>query len=153
TASSSAGSSDRPSRWQRVNELFHAAISRPPDERTRFLVAQCGGDGDLQRDVESLIAAHERGGASLTARAILTPGARIREYEITGFLASGAMGEVYRARDTRLGREAALKILPPSFVADPDRRARFEREARVLASLTHPHIATIYGFQEDGGVS
>ena len=68
------------------------------------------------------------------------------------FIAKGGMGEVYRARDRRLERDVALKILPAAFVADPDRRARFEREARVLASLNHPHIATIYGFEEEAGV-
>ena len=68
--------------------------------------------------------------------------------DVTGFIASGGMGDVYRARDTRLGRDAALKVLPSPVVSDPDRRARFEREARTLASLTHPHIATIYGVEE-----
>ena len=65
-------------------------------------------------------------------------------------LGAGGMGEVYRARDTRLGRDVAIKILPRAFTADPDRLARFEREARVLASLNHPHIAGIYGFEEMG---
>jgi len=63
------------------------------------------------------------------------------------------MGEVYRARDPKLGREVAIKILPPAFAADPDRLARFDREARVLASLNHPHIAQIYGVEETGGVA
>ena len=63
------------------------------------------------------------------------------------------MGEVYRARDTRLGRDVAIKILPRAFIADPDRLARFEREARVLAALNHPNIATIHGVEETGGIS
>src|SRR5262245_37601631 len=62
------------------------------------------------------------------------------------------MGEVYRARDTKLGRDVAIKILPPEFTADPDRRARFEREARLLAALNHPHIAQIHGLEDADGI-
>ncbi len=79
----------------------------------------------------------------------LAPGTRLGGYEIEAGLGAGGMGEVYRARDSRLGRDVAIKILPPEFTTDPDRLARFEREARVLASLNHPHIAAIYGV-EDG---
>ena len=75
-------------------------------------------------------------------------GSRIGTFEIVEPLGAGGMGEVYRARDTRLGREVAIKVLPPSLAIDADRRARFEREARVLASLNHPHIATLYGIEE-----
>ena len=78
----------------------------------------------------------------------LSPGSRIGHYEIIGSLGAGGMGEVYRARDTRLGRDVAIKLLPDSFVSDPDRLARFEREARTLASLNHPNIAQIYGMEE-----
>ncbi|HMF27556.1 MAG TPA: serine/threonine-protein kinase, partial [Candidatus Cybelea sp.] len=78
----------------------------------------------------------------------LAAGTRIGAYEIVAPLGAGGMGEVYRARDLRLGREVALKILPDLFATDPDRRARFEREAQVLASLNHPYIAAIYGFEE-----
>jgi Tol biopolymer transport system component len=78
----------------------------------------------------------------------LPPGARLGPYEILGPLGAGGMGEVYRARDTKLGREVALKLLPELFAADPDRLMRFEREARTLASLNHPHIAQIYGIEE-----
>ena len=80
----------------------------------------------------------------------ITPGTRIGVYEILGSLGAGGMGEVYRARDTKLERDVALKVLPPAFTEDVDRVARFRREARLLASLNHPHIGTIYGF-EDGG--
>ena len=80
----------------------------------------------------------------------LQPGTRIGVYEILGSLGAGGMGEVYRARDTKLERDVALKVLPPAFTEDVDRVARFNREARLLASLNHPHIGTIYGF-EDGG--
>jgi WD40 repeat protein len=81
----------------------------------------------------------------------LRPGTRIGTYEVTGSLGAGGMGEVYRAHDTRLGRDVALKILPASFAADPDRRARFEREARALAALNHPNIAHIYAVEDVAG--
>ena len=78
----------------------------------------------------------------------LIPGTRFGAYEITAAIGAGGMGEVYRARDTRLGRDVAVKILPDVFASDPERRGRFEREARTLAALNHPHIAQIYGFEE-----
>src|SRR2546428_8955042 len=82
----------------------------------------------------------------------LTAGTKLGPYEIVAPLGAGGMGEVYRARDAKLGREVALKLLPPMFTADADRRARFEREARVLASLNHPHIAAIYGVEHREGI-
>jgi serine/threonine-protein kinase len=81
----------------------------------------------------------------------LTPGTRLGTYDIGSAIGAGGMGEVYRAHDTKLSREVALKILPESFVHDPDRVARFRREAQVLASLNHPHIAAIYGLEEANG--
>jgi eukaryotic-like serine/threonine-protein kinase len=83
---------------------------------------------------------------------IVGPGARIGPYEIVGSLGAGGMGEVYRARDPKLHRDVAIKVLPPAFAQDADRRARFEREARILASLNHPRIATVHGLEEAGGV-
>ena len=80
----------------------------------------------------------------------LITGARLGPYEITGTLGAGGMGEVYRARDRKLNRDVALKILPDAFAADPERLARFQREAQVLASLNHPHIGAIYGFEDSG---
>src|SRR5437667_1574591 len=82
----------------------------------------------------------------------LIPGARLGPYEVIAAIGAGGMGEVYRARDTKLHRDVALKILPPTFASDPDRLARFHREAQVLASLNHPHIAAIYGFEDSGDV-
>src|ERR671934_242440 len=79
-------------------------------------------------------------------------GTRIGAYEVIESLGAGGMGEVYRARDTRLDRDVAIKILPEAFAHDADRLARFEREAKTLASLNHPHIAAIYGLEEQGGV-
>jgi serine/threonine-protein kinase len=138
-------------RWERVNALFHAALARAPATRDAFLSAECRDDAGLRREVQSLLDAHDDSQTS-DSSATVGVGFRIGDYQITGFIAKGGMGEVYRARDRKLGREVALKILPAAFVADPDRRARFEREARVLASLNHPHIATIYGFEEEAGV-
>ena len=81
----------------------------------------------------------------------LSAGTRLGPYEILSALGAGGMGEVYRARDTKLNRDVALKVLPPAFTADADRVARFEREARLLASLNHPHIGSIYGLEDTGG--
>ena len=83
---------------------------------------------------------------------MLSLGTRLGPYEIVGSLGSGGMGEVYRGRDTALGRQVAIKILPDAFAADPDRQARFEREARTLALLNHPHIAAIYGLESASGL-
>src|SRR5215510_7892235 len=82
----------------------------------------------------------------------LAPGSRFGAYIVGPLLGAGGMGEVYRAQDTVLGREVALKVLPESFALDPDRLARFKREAQVLASLNHPNIGGIYGFEESTGV-
>jgi len=83
---------------------------------------------------------------------VLNPGTRIGPYEITGALGAGGMGEVYRARDTKLQRDVAIKILPEAMARDAQRLARFEREAQVLASLNHPNIAAIYGLEESNGI-
>ena len=80
-------------------------------------------------------------------------GTRLGVYEVTALIGEGGMGQVYRATDTRLKRQVAIKILPPSLAADADRLARFQREAEVLASLNHPNIAAIYGLEESGGLT
>ena len=82
----------------------------------------------------------------------LADGAQLGPYEVLARLGAGGMGEVYRARDTKLGREVALKILAPALAGDPQYMARFQREAQVLASLNHPHIATVHGLEESEGV-
>src|ERR1700716_973045 len=82
----------------------------------------------------------------------LPSGTRLGVYEVAALIGAGGMGEVYRARDTKLGRDVAIKVLPVSFATDPDRLARFEREARLLASLNHPNIGAIYGVDETAGV-
>src|ERR1700738_1441915 len=83
----------------------------------------------------------------------LVPGTRFGVYEVLALIGSGGMGEVYQARDTRLERDVAIKILPQAFVSDPERIARFQREAKTLASLNHPNIGGIYGLDESGGLT
>ena len=83
----------------------------------------------------------------------LTPGTRVGVYDITAAIGEGGMGQVYRATDTRLKRQVAIKVLPPSLAAEVDRLSRFQREAEVLASLNHPNIAAIYGLEESGGIT
>jgi len=86
------------------------------------------------------------------AQLALTPGTRLGVYDITAPIGEGGMGQVYRATDTTLGRQVAIKILPDAFAQDPERLGRFEREAKTLASLNHPHIAAIYGFEQSAGM-
>src|SRR6187399_843853 len=81
----------------------------------------------------------------------LTPGSQLGSYEIQSLLGEGGMGQVYKARDGKLGRDVAIKVLPPSVANDPERLARFEREAKLLASLSHTNIAQIYGLENSGG--
>jgi tRNA A-37 threonylcarbamoyl transferase component Bud32 len=161
-------------RWTLVKRLFEAALGHPAHDRAAFVQTACGADAELRREVESLLAAHADAGrfaeqppvpamsASVAmdgvpsdeqSRPLLHPGARIGAYRIRGFVASGGMGDVYRAHDLHLHRDVALKILPVSFAADRDRVARFEREARLLAALNHPHIAAIYGFEQQTDVA
>src|SRR5262249_35995728 len=119
----------------------------------------CAGDSQLRRRVDALLAhasAAERfietSAMAVTARRLaqesaVRPGARIGSFEVLEQIGAGGMGEVYRAHDSELGRDVAIKILPPPFLSDADRVARFEREARVLAALSHPNIAAIYAVE------
>src|SRR5262245_52883159 len=140
--------------WTELEALFHEALARAPAERAAFLAERCAGRLDRQLEVEALLRAHERTASALevppTLQTQLRAGMRLGSYEVLSQLGAGSMGEVYRARDTRLGRDVAIKVLPALFLSDPERRTRFEREARVLASLNHPHIAAIYGVEEAG---
>jgi serine/threonine protein kinase len=147
-----------PERLRQIESLFHSARERTPDERDAFLARACAGDSALRREVESLLAQPPAGlidapiGALVAGLAspasVLLTGRRIGVFEVQGLLGVGGMGEVYRARDTRLGRDVAIKILPRTVKDDSDRLARFEREARVLASLNHPHIGAIFGLED-----
>jgi eukaryotic-like serine/threonine-protein kinase len=146
-------------RWGQVSRLFHAARALDADARAAFLAAECGRDAALRREVESLLAQpDESWQTSLTeAQAMAEPmsatmiGRQIGGYRLQVLLGAGGMGEVYRARDLKLGRDVAVKVLPRDVMSDPDRLARFEREARVLAALNHPNIATIHGIEEMDG--
>jgi Tol biopolymer transport system component len=150
-------------RWQQVERLYHEARARPAAARAPFLAEACRGDADLHREVEALLASPATaegflaGGAMAVAGAAVgvtavRPGHRLGVYEVGEQIGAGGMGEVYRARDTRLGRDVAIKVLPGGFVTDRDRLARFAREARMLAALNHPNIATIHGVEEADGV-
>ena len=156
-----AGAMDA-TRWLQIERLYHAASERPLPERATFLAEACGGDAALRREVEVLLAQaasadgfFEAGALAAAApsqgRAALT-GRRLGVYDVREQIGAGGMGEVYRARDTRLRRDVAIKILPAAVNADGDRLARFEREARLLAALNHPNIATIHGIEESNGI-
>jgi Tol biopolymer transport system component len=154
-----------PERWRQVEQLCHEALARPTEERAAFVAAAAAGDAALQREVESLLA-QEPGAArfmstpavAVVASAVLPAGRstlvgqRFGSYVLLSRLGAGGMGEVYRAHDDALGRDVAIKVLSPAFTGDADRRARFEREARLLATLNHPHIGAIYGVEESDGV-
>jgi Tol biopolymer transport system component len=150
-----------PERWRQIEELYHAALEFAPGMRTAFLGGACGPDADLRHAVEALLAQGEQAGSFLETPALEVKaawtcgqdllGAQCGVYRIVAQLGAGGMGDVYRAHDSKLGRDVAIKTLPPEFASDPVRVARFEREARVLASLNHPNIAAIYGREESGG--
>ena len=146
-----------PDRWRQVTEIFHATLARPSDQRDAFLLDACRDDSSLRHDVEFLLAGHQQadgfgGPAALDAHARLSPGATLGSYRIQRLIDAGGMGEVYQATDTKLGREVAIKVLPAEVAADPNRLARFTREAQLLAALNHPHIAAIYGVEDAGDV-
>jgi serine/threonine protein kinase/Tol biopolymer transport system component len=151
-----------PERWKQIETLYHAARARPLGERAAFLTGRCPDDDSLRRDVESLLnepgsddgfllplaAAHVTSGIEPAAMT----GQTLGEYHLQALLGAGGMGEVYLARDEKLERDVAIKVLPRGVTGDPDRLARFEREARVLAALNHPNICAIYGLGEADGL-
>ena len=134
-------------RWQRIEEIFHRALEFPPEARSAFLNDACATDQSLRQDVESLLAHESENGSTFVGPAGASAPQTIAHYRITGKLGEGGMGAVYRATDLKLGRDVAIKVLPAAFAGDADRMARFQREARVLASLNHPNIAAIYGVE------
>jgi serine/threonine protein kinase len=149
-----------PDRRNRISDLYHAALARAPEERRAFLTDACDGDGALRQEVESLLQFEPASVRFLETPAAGVVAARgsmlnqqIGPYLIVAPLGAGGMGEVYRARDSKLGRDVALKILPSDFTSDEERRARFAREARLLATLNHPHIGAIYGLEESNGLT
>ena len=163
-------------RWRRAKSLFEAAVERPAGERDAFVAAAAGDDDALRREVTSLLTSDDSdpgfldrlsaASGSLRADALdgalavssetpagaaLAAGHRVGPYQVVALLGAGSMGEVYRAWDTKLNRDVALKVLPAPLALDPDRLARFRREAQLLATLNHPNIAAIYGLEESNG--
>src|SRR5262245_56571309 len=152
-------------RWRQVEDLFHSALSHAPVDRAAFLDVACADDRAMREQVEGLLESLEEAGdfiekplleGSLSLREI-TPspsqsiiGRKIGNYEILSLIGAGGMGEVYLARDVRLDRRIALKILPAQFTQDPAQVERFEREARAASALNHPNIITIYEIGREG---
>jgi serine/threonine protein kinase len=149
-----------PERWRKVEEVYHAALKVSSEQRAAYLRQACADDSELRHEVESLLAQGDTADSLLGSLAakIMGPdrcdysllGHKIGSYEIISLLGVGGMGEVYEARDIKLGRTVAIKVLPAAFTNDPERLSRFQREARLLAALNHPNIATIYGLEQFG---
>jgi eukaryotic-like serine/threonine-protein kinase len=150
-------------RWKQVNDLFQSAVEHSPEERAAFLDEACQGDEPLRREVGSLLTSHERSEnfiklpAYQVAPELVTndrPGALvgklIRHYRIESLIGVGGMGEVYLARDERLGRKAALKLLPENLTTDEAQLSRFKNEARSASALNHPNILTVYEIGAEG---
>lgn len=153
-------------RWREIERIYHEALERRAGERAALLDAACGGDEALRAEVESLLG-HQRSAEMFLEQPALERAAsdlvteawpslakrRIGGYEVLSLLGEGGMGVVYRARDLRLGREVALKVLPPAMAGDAGYLQRFETEARLASVLNHPNIVTIYGVGDEDGVA
>src|SRR5215475_54664 len=155
-----------PEQWQKIHELFEAALERPAEDRAVFLERACAGDEETRRRVEDMLAADAqddlpvdrplRQAVNIFATSKSLPddsqsylGEMIGVYRLIKELGRGGMGTVYLAHDTRLGRRAALKLLPSHLVNNPERVRRFQREARSVGHLNHPNIITIYDFGQE----
>ena len=145
-----------PERWQEVKKVLAGALEQKLEGRRIYLDQACT-DPDLRREVESLITAHEQGDSSFMERPLagsneaLRPGTKLGPYEILARMGAGGMGVVYRARDGRLERDVAIKVLPLGLLADEAARKRFRKEALALAKLNHPNIAAVYDVGEQEG--
>jgi eukaryotic-like serine/threonine-protein kinase len=138
-----------PDQWQKVRDVLEQALKLPPEKRSRFLDVACSSDPTLRSEVQSLLSADEQARTSLLEApsvlpAALSPSTRLGDYEILSQIGSGGMGVVYRARDTRLGRDVAIKVLPAHVPSDANRLKRFEQEAQSAAALNHPNILAVY---------
>jgi eukaryotic-like serine/threonine-protein kinase len=151
----------KPERWRQVDQLFRAALERAPEERAAFIGEACGNDHSLRGEVEALLAADGQAGSFIEtpAYAMVAPllvadetpslvGRSIGHYQVISLVGKGGMGKVYRARDTRLDRTVALKILLTDVAADDRRLRRFLREAKAASALNHPNVAHIYEIGE-----
>jgi serine/threonine protein kinase/tetratricopeptide (TPR) repeat protein len=149
--------------WQRITDLFDEAMTRGPKERIAFLEKACEGDTALRKQVERLIESHQQSGDFLESsafavapelltdnRAGASVGKLIGHYRIESLIGVGGMGEVYVARDQRLGRKVALKLLPDSLTTDQAQLSRFKNEARSASALNHPNILTVYEIGTEG---
>jgi TolB-like protein/tRNA A-37 threonylcarbamoyl transferase component Bud32 len=152
-------------RWKKIGRLFQEALEREENQRAAYLREACVGDDAMRQEVESLLAQEkldegfpESPALGVTVPAMATDsgpswkGSQLGAYKIVSLLGTGGMGEVYQAHDTKLGRDVALKVLPPDMARDPERLARFQREARSVAALNHPHIVTIFSVEEADGI-
>src|SRR5436189_1733071 len=150
-------------RWKQVNDLFQSAVERAPRERAAFLHEACHGDEGLRREVDSLLTSYERAENFIELpafevapelvtndRADALVGNVFGHYRIESLIGVGGMGEVYLARDERLGRKAALKLLPDTLTTDETQLSRFKNEARSASALNHPNILTVYGIGAEG---
>jgi eukaryotic-like serine/threonine-protein kinase len=143
----------RPDEWSRVRELFERALGLAHSEREAYLAGACGGDRALRGEVERMLDSHEQAAGFLSSPAVdsfdadrskAREGQRIGPYILGARIGAGGMGEVYKARDTRLDRTVAIKLLPPDFAGDVQARERFVREGRTIAALNHPNICALY---------
>ena len=152
-------------RWKQVNDLFQLAVERAPEERATFLDEACHDDEGMRREVESLLTSYERTENFIEVpafevapelvtndRTYALVGKVIGHYRIESLIGVGGMGEVYLARDERLGRKAALKLLPRSLTTDETQLSRFKNEARTASALNHPNILTVYEIGAEGNV-
>ena len=156
-----------PERWRQIEELFHSANERSPEDRSVFLDERCADDADLRKEVERLLASHDRAGQFIEMPAIETTASELAEvradsmrgkvvgrYRILELIGTGGMGEVYLVEDTSLDRKAALKVLLPAYAGkDQDSLRRFQQEARAVSALSHPNIAHIYEIGQDNGTN
>jgi serine/threonine protein kinase/Tol biopolymer transport system component len=137
-----------PERWQKLSNVLYQALELAPGDRSAFLDRACASDTALRREIESLLSASDDMKSSFLKSSSLAmtikPGTRLDEYEVETLIGSGGMGEVYRARDARLKRAVAIKVLPQFVSNDPDRLRRFEQEAQAAAALNHPNILAVF---------
>jgi len=137
-----------PERWQQVQDVLEKALELAPGERSAYLKQACSSDPSLRQEVETLLASSDHVRSSFLQspppRVALASGTKLGDYQVKSLLGSGGMGEVYRARDARLGRDVAIKVLPALLSADSERLRRFEHEARAAAALNHPNILAVF---------